>query len=103
MCNHCSGLHVLAIDGSEHSRSLVKEILHSLGFQRQTSREAEDRLEALQNLAQASVDLAICGWRMEPKATLSDSIAVAKTTARGRLTIALTRADESGHTGHAVD
>ena len=59
-------LRVLIVDDNEHTRSLIKEILHAMGFDLDNILEAGDGLAALQKMNEQKVHIIISDWRMEP-------------------------------------
>jgi CheY-like chemotaxis protein len=57
---------VLIVEDNAFTRSLIAEVLFTIGFQRGNIFEAEDGLSALKLLSSERVNLVITDWRMEP-------------------------------------
>lgn len=59
-------LQALIVDDHDFTRVLIKEVLHTLGFDLNNIHEATDGGGALQVLKNRKIDLIFCDWQMEP-------------------------------------
>ncbi len=74
-----SNLSILVADDHSLTRSMVKAILRGVGFEHIT--QAEDGLQAVQQIATGTIDVVICDWNM-PKATGLEVLRTIRSDAR---------------------
>lgn len=70
---------ILVADDHALTRSMVKAILRGVGFEHIT--QAEDGLEAVQEISSGKIDLVICDWNM-PKASGLEVLRTVRSDAR---------------------
>jgi len=59
-------LHALIVDDHDFTRVLIKEVLHTIGFDLNNIHEATDGGAALEVITDRKIDLIFCDWQMEP-------------------------------------